>query len=857
LARLRAFAGRALGGLGKSLLRLPGRILREPRLRLVALFVLVLTPIPVYCLWVLIVGPEPPKATLAAALASLDADDDPLAAYHATRLFEAEVYAPWNQGGPAYVLGVLAARHGQTAVGARQDDYWALAVSYLREARQLGFPAGRDAHGLFTLGLALASLGRHAESIGPLREALTAVEHDAAGPKPDGHATEHHAGEAAHEPAGHSPDQPSTAAIHRLLCTAYQRLPVPQLAEALEHSAKYLDGSHLSAEERDAALLERSQIYFELGQTQACREVLTQVPADSESRRHVLLIEAQLLLREARHLRESPASDESSRSGSPSPAAGAVESPRPVEDAALDKYRAALATLDAACRQHSLSDEVPLDALYLIGVCRLEMGDDTAAYQAFRDVVRYGAQEPAVAAAELRRAELLLRQGQPTDAMLALQGALRLARPADEYQNPWLPRAEFRRRVTDVHARLLNADELSLAVRLARLAYPLFTREEQGRLLAETHRACAQRLAEKEPASRGEKPVGEGPAAVREHHRRAAEAFGRLARLEFATPRYPEHLWSAAQSYEAAGDLAQAEAMLRAYLTHDVSPQERPQATFRLAQVQLALGKPREAAATLRECRDRYSRDPVVYSARLLASEACLRLENFDEARQALQENLDSDLSPASGEWRDSLFALGRLNSLRREWPEVVRVLEEAVTRYPDARQATAARYLIADAYVRMAKGHQQKSHGPNEEQRQQHERLRRHDLEAALAQLEQLVAKGLAAPEQGLDSLDRSTLRNARFAHVATLLELSRHEEAVRACAALINRYPDAPEVLEAYARMVGGLRRLNRADEARAAVAQARTVLEKLPDDASFANTTNQTRQEWKTFLEWLAKE
>jgi hypothetical protein len=164
---------------------------------------------------------------------------------------------------------------------------------------------------------------------------------------------------------------------------------------------------------------------------------------------------------------------------------------------------------------------------------------------------------------------------------------------------------------------------------------------------------------------------------------------------------------------------------------------------------------------------------------------------------------------------------------------------------------------LIADAYLRMAKDHGQKSRSPNEAQRRRHEQGRQHDLEAALAQLRQIVEAGRAQEDQALDAVDRATLRNARFAHISTLLELDRQDEAVRACAALINRDSETPEALEAYTRMAGGLRRLNRADEARAALAQARAVLDKLPEGASFVNTTNGSKEEWKAYLEWLAKE
>jgi tetratricopeptide (TPR) repeat protein len=797
---------------------------------------------------------------MTAALAALDAGDDRLANYHATRLAEAEVYAPWNRGGPAYVLGILALRRADAASGASRREQQALAAGYLRDARQQGLPAGREAHALFALGEALVALGRYAESIEPLGEAITALGRATAAP------------------------QPSAAEIHRLLSTAYQRLPSPRWTEALEHNAKHLADRHLSEADRQTVLLERGRILLAAGQTAECRETLAQIPATSERFLSAQLLEAQLLLREARELRSTAAANSASQalpqaSGNHSPPSGQFPtsfpathdsghgdhssagrvSPRaaPPSGPALEKYQEAVGLLEAARRRDSLADEASCDLLYLLGACRLEMADDAAAYQAFRDVAQRGSQQPAVAAAELCRAEMLERQGQATESLLALQSALRLARPAEDYENPWLPLAEFRQRVTTLHKRLLEAGELRLAVRLARQAYPLFPRDEQTRLLAETYRTCAQRLEEQGQRGHDDQPADATSAEAQQHHRLAGEAFYRLAQMEYATTRYVEHLGAAAYSYHAARDYPLAERLLRAYLTHDLAPQHRPQALLSLAQVQLAQRKPREAVGTLRECRDKFPRDPLVYAARLVAADAYLQLEEYAEAQQVLQENLDGgELTPASDEWREAMFGLGRLHSLRQRWSPAINVLEEAITRFPQAKQVLGSRYLLADAYLRRAKEHAQKARAPNAEQRRVHEAARQQDLEAALRQFELAASKG-PADESPLDGVDRSALCNARFAQVTTLIELGRLEDAVRACAALINRYQSMPEVLEAYVQIATGLRRLNRPDEARAALAQARAALDKLPGDASFAQTTNKTREEWKRFLDWLAKE
>ena len=69
-----------------------------------------------------------------------------------------------------------------------------------------------------------------------------------------------------------------------------------------------------------------------------------------------------------------------------------------------------------------------------------------------------------------------------------------------------------------------------------------------------------------------------------------------------------------------------------------------------------------------------------------------------------MQDNLSGEqLTPASKEWRDSLFALGDLLHVAARDAEAIPRLEEALERYPDAPQAIGARYLLADSSRRLA----------------------------------------------------------------------------------------------------------------------------------------------------------
>ena len=94
----------------------------------------------------------------------------------------------------------------------------------------------------------------------------------------------------------------------------------------------------------------------------------------------------------------------------------------------------------------------------------------------------------------------------------------------------------------------------------------------------------------------------------------------------------------------------------------------------------------------------------AVYRAKLLASRAALNLGDLKQAETLLRENLNGEqLTPASKEWRDSLFALAEFLHRTSRDREAIPLLQESLQRYPDAPQAIVARYLLADSSRRRA----------------------------------------------------------------------------------------------------------------------------------------------------------
>ncbi len=232
-------------------------------------------------------------------------------------------------------------------------------------------------------------------------------------------------------------------------------------------------------------------------------------------------------------------------------------------------------------------------------------------------------------------------------------------------------------------------------------------------------------------------------------------------------------------------------------------------------------------------------------------------MDDVKQAETLLHENLDgSALAPASREWRDSLFALGRLLHASGQQEEAVRRLEEAVARYPDAPQALESRYLIAESYRQAAATPRGKLAADTlETSRIAHAKQMQELLTQALAyyeRVEQILSRRQQKSE--LTTLEQSILRNCYFARGAALFDLGRYEDAIQAYSTATNRYQYAPESLEAFVQIATCYRRMNKSEKARGTLEQAKVVLSRIRPDANFRDSTNYSAQEWAKMLDWL---
>ena len=789
------------------------------------------------------------RPTLASALAELDAGNREAARNIAAELRLQDDLPVEDLGGPAYVLGVAIAQDaGEHWSPLERKSLYLLASRYLEEALKTGLPAHHQGHAQFLLGKALSEHGRFAESLPVLQLAQKSY-----------------------------PEQ--STEIHRLLAGAYLRDSNPQLGEALSFNRLYLADEGLDQDQRAVALLTQAQIQFQLDDITSSSKSLEAISADSGHYPAALLIEGQVLLRMGDRLQDVPAT-----------------SPEQVTPAAEEKYTAAIdrfrQVLAGAAGDRGLVGK----SSYLLGVAYRKLADFAAAESQFSRTGRAHFETAEGLAAGLEEAELQRTQlDKQEEAIESYRAVLRQAADMRVYSNPWISLDELRERSERAYQEYFDNKHFERAIQLANVLSPLFAADRATQLQAEAQQAMAEHFAQQAQSlsSPEAAPVLEKAHAA---WRRAGAFYARLGNQRFSTRQYPESLWKSANAYLSGHDYRRAVRLLKSFLKYETR-RNHPAALTALGQAQLALGQPNEALKSLQECIEFFSKDPHSYRARLVAAQAYTELGALQHAKDLLIGNLDHEsLRPSSIEWRESLYALGkvhyreglqwetksRLDGVNREQPEqrklalkpleraqagfqkaIVRLSEaverdELNKRDPHLPETLEARYLIAEAHRQAAK--------------LPLKRLATVSIETTQNKLNFEIQKELNAAERAyhqlqerLNEKQESTLlsdkdkedkilRNCYFARADVLYELKRFEDAIQAYSNATNRYQHEPESLEAYVQIANCHRQLNSDSEARGTLEQAKVVLQRIRPDADFTGTTRYDRKHWGELLDWL---
>jgi hypothetical protein len=802
-----------------------------------------------------------PKTTLAekqqfaTALVALDAADFSNARYLAKQLLESETYPRESLGGPLFVIGMVTATEASTQWDTHdRRQMYLIAARYLEESRDRGFPTGREGQGLFHLGKSQFETGHYAQCIPSLLE------------------SEKNYPQARRE-------------ARRMLSLAYLHDDPPRLEEALSWNRKFLADDQLTAEQRESALLDEAKILLAKDDLAGCRAALARIPATAFIRHEATVLETRLLLKETEDV-------------------SANERPR-----VQALYAQAVEALRTVQGRDTLGGVATRQASYLLGVMYLKLGEQKAASKQFARTREVYANTPEGAAAALAEAEILAQLNDDVSARAIYKTATKMAGSPETYRNPWVSLSQFRQRLKTAYHAYVEKQGFAAAIALADSMPPIVVREEALELKARAQRAWAQHLlrqAEREPHPRAEKLKAE----ARFQFRESARSYAALARSHRTERRYRDDLWHTADGLLQGQDYAAAVQVLTSYLTDEL-PERRARVLVALGESLAALGRRDEALKSLDECIEFHPKSPVVFRARLLAAFAHEEKHDYAAAKKLLLENLHHDaLTPQSAEWRQSLFALGKihyyegrelesksrlvdrpvgsrltatadvanvadeadqqaveetlqhLTDSAQAFEDAIYRLREAKQRYPDSADAVLARYLIAEAHRRTAALPLMKINVTRiKTHRENHAAQAKTQLLAAIADFRELEEYLNAKQDKAtLSPLESRVLRNCYFALGDTFFELGSldnryYEDAIRAYSTATNRYQHKPESLEAYVQIATCFQQLNKPHDARGILEQAKTVLNRMDENAAFEETTRYSREQWSDLLAWLA--
>lgn len=805
VSRLRALVSKALSAAGAAS---GGALAGRRRVASVVAGVLLLATFSGLAWTILVRNTVDPAnlVTLGDALLALDEGDYAAARSLVYAIRQRESPMPEDYGGTAFILGAIRALEAESMTPLRRRKAaYLIASRYLQESADNGFPAGREAEGWLLLGLCLNEAEQFSAAAPVLRKALDL-----------------------------NPQRRTD--LHRMLATANLHAADGDLLEAKRYSGLVLDDRTLTPQERGEAMLQRGEILLRLGDVAGLESLVAQMPREVRDRSGAKMLRARLFMAQADQFDEAPSRGDSAAGGDP-----------------VALRRSAIAVLRDLQAGSSQQSELARSAQYLIGRCyaRLPGETDAALGQFFRLATIYPDTAEGVAAS-LAQAELLHELGQIDEAVAAYVRTMRAVGDATDYHNPWLPLGTLRKRILDANNAMVDDGRFESALAMIDEFSPTIDRATALWQRARVHRTWGEVLREEAALM----PAEEAKVATRRgrrQFRQAAVVFEELSALRLAEREYPDDLWRAAENYLDGHSASGAARVLSTYLAREAVAR-RPQALVKLGQAHLTTGDLARSIAALEECIELYDRDAAVYEARILCARAYKEKNDVERAEQLLRANLNaSGLTPASGEWRESLFRLGRLYHGEGRHTEAIALLQEYVERYGDEPEALLARYIVAQSNRHAAQEPLERlANAVTENERIKH---RTHALEFLSSAIEHFsyVQRELTLKSAGraLDPLEKALLRNCYLLRGDVLFSMREYEQALDVFRNASSVYQNDPISLNAYLQIAWCHRRLGELQEARGAVEQAKMVLERLPEDADFAAATGMPRQQWRRIL------
>ena len=687
--------------------------------------------------------------------------------------------------------------------------------------------------------------------------------------------------------------------LKRLMDSSARQNP-PDLDAALVYGDQRLALQGLSTDELDEGRLRQAELLLRVGRFVQARELLQQVPSDrpqasiarflmgksyfDQAHRtelaalddwqisHPLLRSyTQLVNRVFRDV-DSASDPRSLKQRDWQDVVGDWVRPARIKSlASRASYLRAREYLDQVMSDATIDDESYLGrSLLMLGVIDRALGQAEQSEQSFRRVIAGFPNSDFSRAARFLLADALWCAGDER-AITELHRAVAASTSQQARQNPFLSQEELARIFREGWQAFEDVEKHQQAIELAK-AYAKYSVAGQA---FQMHADSAVQLAEEWMAKAAKQSPADAEALrqkARGYYREAGELYQKVADAVQSSQAYQDYLWQAGLSSFHGQAYERALVTLQEFAKAHGSGARDFLAHLYIARCHMSQRRYEEAREILEAALQRRPRAPNRFEGRIRLAQCYLELaraigtdesgqpataasESYAKAELYLRKNTDGlglDLDPTASEWRESLFALGRLLLEVGRYDEAVTRLHEAVRRFPDDEQALDASYRIAEAYLRSAKQPAKlldTEQTPLGRSLLQQEELRR--LTLAIQHFSTLTDRLVALQgRRPLTSTEKTLLRDCYFNIGEASATSKNWPAAIEAYTTAAYRFQDQPDCLTAYVQIANACWQVGRDAEALSHLRQARYVLSQL-DDAVFEGAPL-SKQDWKSRLD-----
>ena len=459
-----------------------------------------------------------------------------------------------------------------------------------------------------------------------------------------------------------------------------------------------------------------------------------------------------------------------------------------------------------------------------------EMGDTKTAHDHFRNLIETFPATQEAAAASFFLGEHDRAAGNLDAALRLLGESFDSIRRNHRYSSFWLPRAAIVERCTAMVRDDIEKHHHAHAIKLLEMLGGVMPTATRVRLQGEAYESWATLLQSQAETTFGE-PGNQLAKDAESKRRSAGGAFGELAQLLSDTLEFSTLLWRSAENYRLRKDFRRGVIGYRRFI--DANPvTRRPEVNLRLGEMYFNLDFLEEAAYVLDEALRDFPAHNLTPQLRLVLSHVYYEQKKWDEARALLQYNLIGEASPESASYRDAMYALGNISFAQGDLEATIPYLEDALKVHPNAIQAAAAHYTLAQAYLRQAdKQLDDLTENVPAAARRSIESLALAHRDRALAHFartENILTDRQRA--MGLTESERLMLRNAQFSACSVLMTMEQYDQVIPRLNALATMYQDRPEILGALVKMAVALRLTNRDTESHTTLRRAEVILNQL---------------------------